>query len=327
MNAKAIKDTSQRVGPVAVLEPMSTAMQDFVRQTCPALKLRFPRSGDPSDFADIIADAPYIVTRGLRFPASLLEQAKAVRLIHQWGTGTDGIPLAETRARGIVVARSPGVNAPTVADMTIALMLATLRRIPQVHTAMRLGQWEIKDLWQHTFDLSSATVGLIGLGAIGQQVAKRLQGFGCDIIYTKPSGPLAGSPLRFATMEQLLAECNLVSLHLPLTCDTRHIIGPERLALMPPGSVLINTSRGALVDESALVAALASNHLAGAGLDVFEQEPPSSDNPLLALDNVVTLPHVSGMTRDNLVRMVTHWATNIRAFDRGVPINAACLVD
>ncbi|MBS9404379.1 2-hydroxyacid dehydrogenase [Halomonas sp. TRM85114] len=315
-----------RTGPVAVLEPMTADMQSFVRKICPGLDMRFPRSGHPDDFADIVVDAPYIVTRGLRFPASVLEQARAVRLIHQWGTGTDGIPLVEARARGITVARSPGVNAPTVADMTIGLMLATLRRIPQVHASMRTGQWEMKDLWQRTFDLSSATVGLIGLGAIGQQVAARLQGFGCEIVYTKPSGPVAGSSLRFADMDALLAQCDVISLHLPLTADTHHLLGPDCLALMKPGSVLINTSRGALVDETALVAALESAHLAGAGLDVFEKEPVAADNPLLALDSVVTLPHVSGLTRDNLVRMVSHWAANITAFDQGQPIDPACLV-
>ncbi|MHB0775378.1 2-hydroxyacid dehydrogenase [Halomonas sp. WWR20] len=313
-------------GPVAVLEPMSSDMQTFVRKICPGLDLRFPRSGDPCDFADIIADAPYIVTRGLRFPASALEQAKAVRLIHQWGTGIDGIPLAEARARNIVVARSPGVNAPTVADMTIALMLATLRRLPQVHAALRTGQWEMTDLWKHAFDLSSATVGLVGLGAIGQQVATRLQGFGCDILYTKPSGPVAGSSLRFAEIDTLLAECDVISLHLPLTADTHHLIGPDRLALMKPGAVLINTSRGALVDEKALIVALENAHLAGAGLDVFEEEPIAINNPLLALDSVVTLPHVSGLTRDNLVRMVSHWAANITAFDQGHAIDPAYLV-
>ncbi len=314
------------IGPVAVLEPMSADMQSFVRKICPGLDLRFPESGDPDDFAEIVADAPYIVTRGLRFPASVLKQARAVRLIHQWGTGTNGIPLAEARARGIVVARSPGVNAPTVADMTIGLMLATLRRIPQVHAAMRTGQWEMKDLWQHAFDLSSATVGLIGLGAIGQQVAVRLQGFGCEILYTKPSGPVAGSSLRFADMDALLAESDVISLHLPLTADTHHLIGPDRLAMMKAGSVLINTSRGALVDEKALIVALENAHLGGAGLDVFEKEPIAADNPLLTFDNVVTLPHVSGQTQDNLVRMVSHWAANITAFDQGQPIDPTCLV-
>ena len=313
-------------GPVAVLEPMSTDMQAFVRQICPKLELRFPASSNPDDFAVIVADAPYIVTRGIRFPASLLQQAKAVRLIHQWGTGIDGIPLVEAKCRGIVVARSPGVNAPTVADMTIGLMLATLRRIPQLHLTMRAGQWEMKDLWKHAFDLSSATVGLIGFGAIGQQVAARLQGFGCEIMYTKPSGPVAGSSFRFKDMESLLTECNVISLHLPLTSDTHHLIGPEQLALMKPGSVLINTARGALVDERALITALKSEQLAGAGLDVFETEPVTADNSLLGLDSVVTLPHVSGLTRDNLVRMVSHWAANIEAFDEGRPINSDCLV-
>ncbi len=140
------------------------------------------------------------------------------------------------------------------------------------------------------------------------------------------TGPVAVLEPMTADMEELLTECDIISLHLPLTADTHHLIGPDRLAMMKPGSVLINTSRGALVDETALIAALENAHLAGAGLDVFEKEPVAADNPLLALDSVVTLPHVSGQTRDNLVRMVSHWAANITAFDRGQPIDPAYLV-
>ncbi|KMK68961.1 2-hydroxyacid dehydrogenase [Puniceibacterium sp. IMCC21224] len=311
---------------VAILEPSSDEMRARMEMLCPDLDLRFAASGDPVDFAEVLADARYAVTRGLRFPAEALGDAPNLVLIHQWGTGIDGIPVDAARARGITVARSPGVNAPTVAEATLALMLATLRRLPQVHAALRAGQWEQPDLWREARDLGSATVGLVGMGAIGAEVARRLSGFGCEVIYTRASGPLPDCSLRFVPMEVLLAESDVLSLHLPLTNATRGLMDAGTLARMKPDSVLINTSRGGLVDEVALVAALASGHLSGAGLDVFATEPVSPDNPLLSMPQVVTLPHVAGRTVDNFDRMVSHWANNIRAHAAGRAIDAACLV-
>ncbi|MFV0336010.1 MAG: 2-hydroxyacid dehydrogenase [Tropicimonas sp.] len=311
---------------VAVLEPMSAEMQARVREICGDLELRFPRSGDPADFTGIVGDAPYIVTRGLRFPPEVLAQAPQVKLIHQWGTGVDGIPLDAARARGIMVARSPGVNAPTVADLTLALMLAALRRIPQTHASFRAGSWEMPDLWKHSRDLSELRVGLIGMGAIGSLVARRLKGFGCDIVYTDANGPVAESGLRFVEFGELVESCDVISLHVPLTEGTRHLIGAAELRRMKPGALIVNTSRGPVIDEAALVAALGSGEIGGAALDVYETEPVAPGNPLLALDNVVTLPHVAGRTHDNLTRMVAHWSGNIRLHASGREIPANCVV-
>ncbi len=315
-----------RAMTVAILEPSSEEMRARMETLCPDLDLRFAASGDPADFAEVLAEARYAVTRGLRFPAEALDDAPHLALIHQWGTGIDGIPLDAARARRIAVARSPGVNAPTVAEATLALMLATLRRLPQVHAALRAGQWEQPDLWREARDLGSATVGLVGMGAIGREVAQRLAGFGCEVIYTRASGPIHDSPLRFAPIKALLADSDVVSLHLPLTETTRGMIDGASLGAIKPGAVLINTSRGGLVDEAALVAALASGHLSAAGLDVFETEPASPENPLLSMPQVVTLPHVAGRTVDNFDRMISHWANNIRAHAAGRAIDAACLV-
>ncbi|MGR3394980.1 NAD(P)-dependent oxidoreductase [Pseudooceanicola nanhaiensis] len=164
------------------------------------------------------------------------------------------------------------------------------------------------------------------ISAIGQEVAKRLAGFGPEVIYTRASGPSDDIPLRFAPLPELLAASDVVSLHLPLSERTRHLIGAEAVAAMKPGAVLINTSRGGLVDERALVAALREGRLAAAGLDVFEEEPTSPENPLLAMATTVTLPHVAGRTLDNFDRMVTHWAGNIRDHAEGRGIDPACLV-
>lgn len=315
-----------RIGPVAVLEPSTQEMRERIAWLCPGFDLRFPASGAPEDFADVVGDAVYVVTRGLRFPAEVMAQAPKLTLIHQWGTGIDGIPLQEARERGITVARSPGVNAPTVAEATLGLMLCGLRRIPQVHASLRRGQWETPDLWKQARDLGGLTVGLVGMGAIGTRVAALLDPFGCDVMYTRASGPLPDSDLRYADLETLLAESDVVSLHLPLTDATRGMIDARALERMKRGSLLVNTSRGGLIDEPALIEALHAGRPGAAALDVFAVEPVDPQNPLLRMEQCVTLPHVAGQTLDNFDLMVSHWAGNIRDHAEGRDIDPACLV-
>lgn len=315
------------IGPVAVLEPSTEEMRARTRELCEGFDLRFPASGAPEDFTEVVRDAEYVVTRGLRFPPEVLDRAEKLRLIHQWGTGVDGIPLDKARERGITVARSPGVNAPSVAEATVMLMLAALRHLPQVHNALRDGQWEMPDLWKQSRDLGACTVGLVGMGAIGTEVAHRLAAFGCDVIYTRTSGPLPGSDPRHKELDAVLARADVLSLHLPLTDRTRAMIDASAIARMKYGSVLVNTSRGGLIDESALLDALDTGRISAAALDVFAEEPVDPDNPLLRHPSTVTLPHVAARTLDNFDRMVSHWAGNIRAFDAGQRIDTSCLVE
>jgi D-3-phosphoglycerate dehydrogenase len=322
----ATKSPGGLIGPVAVLDVLTPEVQEQVRGYAAGLDLRFAPSASAQDFAATVQGAPYIVARSRGLPAEVLQQADAVQLVHQWGTGTDGIALDVARARGIPVARSPGLNAPTVADLTIGLMLATLRRIPQIDATTRAGNWGPAALISGARDLNGMTVGLVGFGAIGQMVARRLSGFDCTVLYHRRSGPIAGSTARHATLDEVFSTCDVVSLHAPLTDGTRHLVGAAQLAQMKPGAFLINTARGGLVDEAALTTALENRTIAGAGLDVFAQEPVNPDNPLLAMDNVVALPHIGGRTDDNLQRMVSHWAANIRAFDAGQGIDAECIV-
>lgn len=313
------------IGPVAVLDPMSAAMQEKVRGYASGLELRFAASASAADFAAAVKGAPYIVPRSLGLPRETLLGADAVRLIHQWGTGYDGIPLDIARTMGVPVARSPGVNAPTVADLTIGLMIAVLRRLPQIDKATRAGQWAPPALISGARDLTGLKVGLIGFGAIGQLVAKRLVGFDCDVMYHRPSGPVQEVTARYESLDTILSTSDIVSLHLPLSDATRHLIGAPQLAQMKPGAVLVNTSRGGLIDEPALIAALDHGTLS-AGLDVFAQEPMDPSNPLLQMENVVLSPHIGGRTEDNLARMVGFWASNIRAFHTGQGIDPACMV-
>ncbi len=311
---------------VAVLEAFDTAMKAVIRgHVGNDLDLVFTASNSDADRAEALAKVDYAVVRGVRMAPALLDAAPRLRLLHQWGTGTDYMPVAAALARGVIVARSPGRNAPTIADMTVGLMLACLRRIPQSDARLRAGGWADEALWTTGRDLTGARVGLIGYGAIAQLVARRLAGFDCEIGYTRPSGPLAGVA-GFRGLDELLEWADVISLHLPLTPFTSDLLSAARLAQMRPGAVLINTARGGIVDEAALADCLHAGHIAAAGIDAFEAEPLAADAPILTAPNTVLSPHIAGRTRDNLRRMVQHWAGNIRIHAAGGQIDSGDLV-
>jgi D-3-phosphoglycerate dehydrogenase len=314
------------IGPVAVLDAMPEDMQTKVRGYAEGLDLRFAASYSEEEFAKAVKGAAYIVPRGRGLPASVLRGADSVRLVHQWGTGYDKIPVDLAKEMGVTVARSPGVNAPTIADLTIGMMIAALRRIPLHYNNTRAGKWIVPEIVPGARDLSSQKVGLIGFGAIGQLVAKRLTGFDCEVLYYRRSGEAEGTSARFAERDEILETCDIVSLHMPLTEASHHTIGAAELARMKSDALLVNTGRGGLIDEAALIDTLTHKRIAGAALDVFTEEPVEPDNPLLRLDNVLPLPHIGGHSEDNLKRMVGHWASNIRAFHEGRGIDESCIV-
>lgn len=228
--------------------------------------------------------------------ANVIAAAPQLRCISQIAVGHDNIDVAAASARGIVVTNTPGVLTEATADLTWALLLATARRLPAAEQFLRAGKWQRwdVDLLCGT-DVHGRTLGLVGFGRIGQAVARRARGFGMRVLYTSRS---AASPeleqelgaIR-VPLDMLLRESDFVSLHVPLRDETRHLLGVEQLCAMKRSAFLINTSRGPVVDEAALVAALEENLIAGAGLDVFEHEPKVHEG-LLALPNVVLLPHV-----------------------------------
>ncbi|MGO4852110.1 NAD(P)-dependent oxidoreductase [Phaeovulum sp. W22_SRMD_FR3] len=305
---------------VAMLEHFAPEVQPQLRALAGAdLDLVFSASDRLEDRAAALQQAEYAVVRAVKMPAELLEAAPGLRMIHQWGTGVDGIPVAAARARGIVVARSPGRNAPSVADLTVGLMLACLRRICVGDARIRAGDWAEPDLYDIGRDLSEARVGLVGYGAIARAVEARLAGFDCVVLHSSRS---SGLPL-----EEMLAQVDVVSLHAPATADTRQMINTARIAAMRRGTVLINTARGELVDETALAAALHSGHIAAAGLDAFAAEPLPQDAPLRAAPNTVFSAHSGGRTRENFARIIRHWAGNIRAHAEGRALDPMDLVD
>jgi len=249
--------------------------------------------------------------------AAMIAAAPQLRLIQKIGVGVNTIDLEAARARAIPVCNLPGTNARAVTELTLALMLATLRRLPRFDAALRVGVWSDPIMQDGLGELGGRTVGLIGYGAIPRLLAPVLAALGCPIFYAARS-PKADALGERRSLDELLALSDVVSLHVPLTPETEKMIDRAALARMRPGSVLINTARGGLVDQRALIAALQSGHLAAAGLDVFADEPPAPGDVLLSLPNVVITPHIGWLTTRTFERSFALAAENCRRIAAGV---------
>jgi glyoxylate reductase len=256
-----------------------------------------------------------------RIDAEVLDQAPALKVIANYGVGFEHIDVEAATRRGIPVTNTPGVLTDSTADLTLALILATARRVVEGDRRVREGKFQY---WAPLLflgtDVSGKTLGLIGLGRIGQAVAQRAAGFGMKLIYYSRTRlkPAREQELQvsYAPLETLLREADFVSLHVPLTPQTRHLISSRELQLMKPSAYLINTARGPVVDEAALVEALRRREIGGAGLDVYEREPALTPG-LADLENVVLLPHVGSATIETRTKMAQMAADNLLAGLRG----------
>lgn len=253
--------------------------------------------------------------------AQAFSAAKGLRLVQKLGVGVNTIDLDAARAHGCAVANMPGTNTQAVAEATVALLLAVTRRVPTVDRVTRAGQgWGLGvDLADGFRELGDKTVGLVGYGAVASRLAPILVAFGCRVLYTSAHRK-DDAVAEWRTLEDLLVESDVVSLHCPLTPQTESLIDAAALASMKPGAVLVNTARGGLVDEAALLDALRSGRLAGAGLDVFRDEPVEADHPLLGLDNVVVSPHVAWLSGETLDRSLRVAFDNCRRLQEGRPL-------
>ncbi len=257
--------------------------------------------------------------------AALLETgvrgSPPLRLVANMAVGYNNIDVEAARRLGVLVTNTPGVLTEATADLTFALLLAVARRIPEADHFTRAGHFTG---WQPMLllgaELPGKTLGIIGMGRIGQAVARRAQGFGMPVLYSSrqpiPSEAERALHARFASLEEVLRQADFLSLHVPYTPQTHHLLNTETLALMQPSAYLVNTARGAIVDEAALVAALQAGRLRGAALDVFEDEPRIHP-ALLLMEQVVLAPHIGSATRETRARMATTAASNILAHLRG----------
>lgn len=252
-----------------------------------------------------------------RIDAKLLDCAPNLRVVSQMAVGYDNIDVPACRARGVLVGNTPGVLTDTTADLTFGLILATARRMIESEHFLRQGEWKT---WSPLLlvgqDVHHATLGIVGMGRIGYEVARRAFGFQMRILYTGNRNNEEAERNFGAVrvpLETLLRESDFVSMHTPLNPQTRYFIGAEQLKLMKPTGILINTARGAVIDTEALIEALRSRRIGGAGLDVFEQEPLPMDSPLLELDNVTLLPHIGSSSLATRTKMAVLAAHNLVA--------------
>jgi phosphoglycerate dehydrogenase-like enzyme len=275
---------------------------------------------DKQTFAREMRDADVLLHVLERVTAAVIEQAPHLKLIQKLGVGVDTIDLDAARARGIAVCNMPGANTRAVAELTLLLMLATLRRLSELDRQTRAGNgWALDaQLLDDLGELGGRTVGLVGFGAVGKCLAPMLHGIGANVIFTSRRVS-ADAAATCVPLPELLAVADVVSLHVPLTGDTAGMIGEDAIQTMKRGAVLVNTARGGLVDYDALHRALTTGRLRGAGLDVFDAEPANAAHPLFQLSNIVVTPHVAWFTAETLRRSLGVFAENCRRLRDGEP--------
>ena len=240
-----------------------------------------------------------LVRSATKVTAEVLAGAPDLKVVVRAGTGLDNVDRAAAEARGVIVRNTPNANSVSVAEITFAMLLALERHIASAAADLRAGRWN-KVKYQGR-ELAGRTLGVIGFGRIGQEVANRARAFDMSVISHDPLvtvGPRGYEWVRHTDRETLLREADVVTLHVPLTDDTRHSLGAREFGLMKPDAVLVNASRGGVVDEGALLAALTTGRLRAAAVDVFEREPAPADHPLISLPNVLALPHLGASTAE-----------------------------
>jgi phosphoglycerate dehydrogenase-like enzyme len=289
--------------------------------TPPGFELVVADIGTP-EFYQAAAEADYYLGLARRMGGEFFRAAPKLRLVQLLSAGYDHVDVEAARKAGVPVSNNGGANAIAVAEHTIMLMLAVLKRLVHFHNDVVAGKWRVGNLAEgRVYELASKTLGIVGLGNIGKKVARRAAAFDVKVQYydiarltEDQEDALA---VRFALLDELLRTSDVVSLHVPLDDTTRHLLGPREFAMMKPTAILINTCRGPVVDETALYKALTGGQIAAAGLDVMVEEPPAPNHPLFALPNVTLTPHSAGPTWENWTARFRNGFDNIQRVAAG----------
>lgn len=306
-------------------EPMYALIRSVAGERFELLTLEGDRD---EERIEKLAEADAVVVAATPFTRPMIEAATRLKVVHHQGVGyQDTIDMSALGESGAGLAITPAGTTIGVAEHTVLLALAVLRRLPFADAELRAGRWHINTLRLESGELHGRTIGYIGMGRIAREAARRFAGFGTGGVYFDPDVVLEAEQecslgLEKVDFSTLLARADIVSVHVPLTAATHHLVDGAALSRMKPGAILINTARGPIVEEAALIEALRSGRLGGAGLDVFETEPPA-DTPLAAFRNVVLTPHISAGTRDALVDKMRHVFDNLERFFRGLPMENA----
>jgi phosphoglycerate dehydrogenase-like enzyme len=279
---------------------------------------------DPVQRLELVRAATVLLAGWDAVDSGIIEATSSCRVIQKLGVGTDRIDVRAAELRRIPVLRAAGVNAIPVAEMTVLLALAVLRRLPWAVESVRTGRLAKEQLRTVTSQLAGKTVGLVGAGYVGRAAAKRFASFEVKLSYFDSRRLTVDLErelrLSYLPLDELVSFADVLSLHLPLNAETDRIVDARLLARMKPGAILVNTARGGLVDELALISALENGSLAGAGLDVTAQEPLPLSSPLLTMENVVVTPHYAGSVADNFPRVVAHAYRNVTNVLAGLPV-------
>ncbi len=311
-------------GAIACLDFPLNELMDWVQTHArPGFDVRFPTLDD-TRAGHALADARYLLVFETRVDEALLRTAPRLQLIQLPQVGFDNIDVEAATCRGIAVCNTPGVNAGSVAEHALMLTLAVLRRLRESDAAVRSAQWPQAALFERGIhDLAGSTVGLVGFGATGRAFGRLCRALGARVLYaqrTRVSQEAeTASGAVYTPLDALLREAHVVSLHVPLNEETRGLIGRRELDLLRPGAVLINTSRGAVVDQAALVERLRIGAVRGAGLDVLTREPPDPDDPLLGLENVILTPHIASSSKEAAWQALDRALGNVYRVAAGEP--------
>ena len=289
--------------------------------TPPGFELVVADIGTP-EFYQAAAEADYYLGLARRMGGEFFRAAPKLRLVQLLSAGYDHVDVEAARKAGVPVSNNGGANAIAVAEHTVMLMLAVLKRLVRFHNDVMAGKWRVGNLAEgRVYELAGKTLGIVGLGNIGKKVARRAAAFDVTVQYydiarltEDQEDALA---VRFVLLDELLRTSDVVSLHVPLDDTTRHMLGPRELAMMKPTAILINTCRGPVVDETALHKALTGGQIAAAGLDVMVEEPPAPNHPLFALPNVTLTPHSAGPTWENWTARFRNGFDNIQRVAAG----------
>jgi len=307
---------------ILYLDPVSISNREFIKGLTPdRFDIMFARSDGGIDSDINFMEAHYLIVASAPLKRDYLEGFRNLKLIQKTGAGTENIDKEAAAALGIPVAITPGVNSPAVAELVILYILAMYRNLIELDRETKNGNWLMWEKRHQSFEFKGKEVGLIGFGRIGRELNRRLQSFDVKVSYfdlrrlEKQEEERLG--IQYKTMEDILRGSDIISLHLPLDKSTSNLIGKEQLDMVKPNCLLINTSRGAIVDEEALTQALVSGKLAGAALDTFATEPIKADNPLLKLSNVITTPHIGAGTIDTWRSVLNCAFENIERVSRG----------
>jgi phosphoglycerate dehydrogenase-like enzyme len=311
------------MAPKMIVMDNPLSAMDIARELAPAGIDMIVARADSPEFRAALADVEYIVGLGeVKMDDAFYKSAPKLKLIQLLSAGYDRVDIEAARRAGVPVCNNGGANAIAVAEHAIMLMLAVCRRLTWQHSMTASGRWRGNDVANvRLYELYGRTLGIIGLGNIGKKVARLGQAFGLAVQYfdilrlTEDAADSLG--VRFRLFDEVLRTSDIVSLHVPLTPQSRHMMGAEQFKKMKPTAYLINTCRGPVVDEKAMIEALGAGTIAGAGLDVFDQEPPPASNPLFTMENVIVTPHYAGPTWDNQQARFRNGFDNVQRVARG----------